>query len=153
MCSLISYLRSCDLFVQPLTSQKLIYGGRLLLDQQTLAQSLPSDSQQPIIIHLVAYERSHSSPAVSMETKEASPKASRQPSLSPVQEDTDEPDQPQPVSPTAQEQQPNPAHPWPRFRGQTPPMMMGLPPQYYMSPYGAAYANQMALWYQAYYGR
>ncbi len=43
-----------------------------------------------------------------------------------------------------------------RHRGGAHPLVTGLPPRFYMSPYGAAYANQayanqMALWYQAYY--
>jgi len=32
------------------------------------------------------------------------------------------------------------------------PYGMGPPPQFYMSPYGQMYANQMQQWYNAYYG-
>ena len=82
---------------QPLTSQKLIHAGRLLLDSQTIGQSLPSSGVDPVVVHLVAYERSHSSPVFSKEEEEEETKStepvSRQPSLNTVQEESNQPDQ------------------------------------------------------------
>ena len=53
---------------QPVTCQKLIYGGRLLLDHSTLSEAVPTSLNTPeeddsIVIHLVAYERSKSVPS------------------------------------------------------------------------------------------
>ena len=97
---------SLSLSLQPLSSQRLIHSGRMLLDQQTLFEALPDISNiiQPVIIHLVAYERSASAPVLSQSsstrnsnstaTAEAPPTrtrstASQQPSLTPVQEAAD----------------------------------------------------------------
>ncbi len=80
---------------QPLTSQKLIHAGRLLLDSQTVGQSLPSSDVDPVVVHLVAYERSHSSPVFGKEEEEtrSTEPVSRQPSLNTVQEESNEPEQ------------------------------------------------------------
>ena len=76
------------------------------MDQQTIEQSLPVNTHHdgPIVVHLVAYERSVSAPALSSMTSDKSLRsqisapspqrqsrspASRQPSLTPVQEGTD----------------------------------------------------------------
>ena len=83
----------------------------MLLDQQTLLETLPDLSNiiQPVIIHLVAYERSASAPVLSQSSSTRSNNssssitgappptrsrpqrstASRQPSLTPVQEAAD----------------------------------------------------------------
>lgn len=51
-----------------MTCQKLIHGGKLLLDQSTLSEAIPlslgspEDENEPTVIHLVAYERSKSAP-------------------------------------------------------------------------------------------
>ena len=56
-------------FLQPVTCQKLIHGGKLLLDQSTLAEAIPlplhnpEEANESTVIHLVAYERSKSVPS------------------------------------------------------------------------------------------
>ncbi len=63
--------------LQPITVQKLIYGGKLLLDQMSLGEVLPmmggdgNSSASPnaddsFVIHLVAYQRSNSAPTAPM---------------------------------------------------------------------------------------
>lgn len=73
----------------PLSSQRLIHSGQLLLDQQLIRQ-LPNFQEEALVIHLVAFERSVSAPAfVSSRLPAAATTTSRQPSLSPVAEGVD----------------------------------------------------------------
>ena len=93
-------MKFLDILLQPQTSQKLIHGGRLLLDQQTLQEAVPDLlNADGVVIHLVAYERSASAPSgLSSSSSESyrqpvsrTPSrtpTSRQPSLTPVQENS-----------------------------------------------------------------
>lgn len=91
-----------------MTCQKLVHGGRLLLDQSTLSEAIPlrsPEANEPTVIHLVAYERSKSAPSTTSVTDTAervhssasngqegvrngqgTGGTSRQPSMNPVQD-------------------------------------------------------------------
>ena len=51
-----------SLFSQPISCQKIIYGGKLLLDQMTLSEARIPSANEPVVIHLVVFERSTSAP-------------------------------------------------------------------------------------------
>ena len=56
-----------------MTCQKLIFGGKLLLEQLTLSEALPESNEgEPTVIHLVAYQRSMSAPSTTSATSVSS---------------------------------------------------------------------------------
>lgn len=93
----------------PLQSQKLIHSGRLLMEHETVREIVPERGDNPLVIHLVAYERSSSLPAVTT-SRNVSRQASRQPSVPPLEE-TDAEHTPPPAQPERQNQAPPPAPP------------------------------------------